>query len=143
MMAIFQKSFAQSAQFYVFFSHSMSEAALLNLAKEAKHYKAILVLRGFKDQSYSKTVKSLESILQKSKYGFIVDPELFSLFNVTQVPTMILSKDIPVSVTERKRTPLHDRVKGHISILHALETFSKEGDLENDAKDYLLKGGKI
>lgn len=132
----------------LFVSFSLGEKALLNLAHEAKLYGATLVLRGFKDNSYAQTVKALKKIIQETDQGFIIDPELFSLFSVTAVPTYVLSKpfQLQVQTQERTFTPLHDRLQGHVSLHYALEVFAKEGDLQNEAQSLLanaqLNGGR-
>jgi type-F conjugative transfer system pilin assembly protein TrbC len=130
----------------LFVSFSLGEKALLNLAIEAKTYGATLVLRGFKDNSYAQTVKALQKIIQETGQGFIIDPELFSLFSVTSVPTYVLSRPFQLYTSERTQTPIHDRLQGHVSLHYALGTFAKEGDLKNEAQSLLanaqLGGGR-
>lgn len=121
----------------LFVSFSMGEKALLNLAHEAKLYGATLVLQGFKDNSYAQTVKALQKIIQETGQGFIIDPELFSLFTVSAVPTYVLSPPFQLYTPERTQTPLHDRLQGHVSLQYALVTFAKEGDLQNEARSLL------
>lgn len=135
------------AELTLFVSFSLGEKALLNLAHEAKIYGATLVLRGFKDGSYAKTVHALQKIIQKTGQGFIIDPELFSLFSVIAVPTYVLSKPFQLQALESKTqertfTPIHDRLQGHVSLQYALETFAKEGDLQNEAHSLLEKAEK-
>jgi type-F conjugative transfer system pilin assembly protein TrbC len=148
----FQKSSSQASQirrasdglytpgyFYIFVSLSMGEKALLNLAQEAKAYGATLVLRGFIKGSYAKTVQALQNIILKTGEGFIIDPELFSLFSITAVPTYILAKPFDLFAQTRTRTPLHDRLRGHVSIRYALESFAQSGDLTEEAQALLNK----
>jgi type-F conjugative transfer system pilin assembly protein TrbC len=118
-------------------SFSLGEKALMNLAHEAQHYGATLVLRGFRDGSYAKTVQALQKIILKTNQGFTVDPELFTLFSISSVPTFVLTRSFSLNVFERTSTPLHDRMQGHVSIHYALETFSKEGDLRAEAQAFL------
>ena len=118
----------ESGDLYIFVSFSMGEKALLNLANEAKKYGATLVLRGFIDGSYVQTAKALQKVIQKTGQGFIIDPELFTLFAVTAVPTYVLAKPFPSTTLERIQTPIHNHLQGHVSIRYALEVFSKEGD---------------
>lgn len=125
---------------YVFVSFSLGKTALLNLALDAKRYGATLVLRGFKDGSYLKTVQALQKIIWKSGQGVIVDPELFTLFNVTAVPTIVLAKPFQLAALERTQTPLHDRLMGHVSLHYALEKFAELGDLQQEAQSVLQKG---
>lgn len=131
----------QAAELYLFVSFSLGEKALLNLAQEAKRWNATLVLRGFIEGSYAKTAKALQKIILKTGQGFIIDPELFSLFNVKTAPTYILTKPFQLDAQERAQTPLHDRIKGHASTHYALEQFAKEGGLREEAQVLLKHGG--
>lgn len=130
------------AELTLFVSFSLGEKALLNLAIESKIYGATLVFRGFKDNSYAHTVKALQKIIQETGQWFIIDPELFSLFSVTAIPTYILSRPFQLHTLEQTQTPLHDRLQGHVSLQYALETFAKEGDLQNEAHSLLEKTEK-
>lgn len=139
-----------TSHLYIFVSFSMGEKALLNLAQEAKPYGATLVLRGFVEGSYAKTVQALQNIISKlalgrqtrgTGQGFIIDPELFSLFGITAVPTYVLAKPFQLLAQMRTQTPLHDRLMGHVSTAYALESFAQSGDLCEGAQDLLKKGG--
>ncbi|MBP9691879.1 MAG: type-F conjugative transfer system pilin assembly protein TrbC [Alphaproteobacteria bacterium] len=122
-------------------SFSLGEKALLNLAQETKGYGATLVLRGFIEGSYAKTVQALQNIILKTGQGFIIDPELFSLFFITAVPTYVLAKPFQLLAQTRDQTPLHDRLMGHVSISYALESFAQSGDLRDEAQALLDKRG--
>lgn len=138
------------ANLYIFISFSMGEKALLNLAHEAKQYGAVLVLRGFKDGSYLKTAKALQEIILKTGQGVLIDPELYTLFDITAVPTFILAKPFKLSPQERIQTPIkwapikwapiHDKIQGHVSICYALEQFAREGELNKEAQSLLERG---
>lgn len=130
------------ASLYIFVSFSMGEKALLNLAHEAKHFDATLVLRGFKDGSYLKTAKTLQNIITKTGQGVLIDPELYSLFNIAAVPTFVLVKPFQIQSQERTQTPIHDKLQGHVSIRYALEKFVNEGDLKEEAQTLLVGGLK-
>jgi type-F conjugative transfer system pilin assembly protein TrbC len=126
-------------ELYIFVSFSMGERALLNLAKEAKEYGATLILRGFKERSYKKTALALQKIIEKTGQGFLIDPELYTLFNIISVPTYVLTKSLLPSAEIRTSTPTHDRLNGHVSIRYALETFAKSGNFQEDANLILKK----
>ena len=137
--------------FYIFVSFSLGEKALMNLAYEAQRYGATLVLRGFKacsrpreggepdHGSYAKTVQALQKIILKTGQGFMIDPELFTIFAVKAVPTFILTQPFQFNFSEHTPPPLHDRIQGHVSMHYVLETFAKEGDLQREAKAHLTK----
>jgi len=135
-------SYNESGDLYIFVSFSLGEKALLNLAIDAKRYGATLVLRGFIDGSYAKTAKALQKVIQKANQGFIIDPELFTLFAVTAVPTYVLTKPFPLTALERLQTPLHDRLQGHVSVQYALETFAPQGDCKAEAQFLLENRGE-
>ena len=122
---------------YVFVSFSLGEKALLNLAHDAKQFGATLVLRGFKDGSYLKTAQALQQIIQETGQGFMIDPELFSLFAVTAVPTYVLSRPFQFNAPGVTQTPLHDRLQGHVSVSYALGVFAKERSLKEEANALL------
>lgn len=130
------------ASLFIFVSFSMGEKALLNLAQEAKRFNVTLVLRGLKDGSYLKTAKALQKIILETSQGVVIDPELYSLFHVTAVPTFVLAKPFQIQSQERTQTPIHDKLQGHVSIQYALEGFTKEGDLKEEAQTLLMEGLK-
>jgi len=136
----FEEENKSEGRFYIFVSFSMGEKALENLAHEAGRYGATLVLRGFKDGSYRKTAQALQKIITITGQGFIIDPELYSLFAITAVPTFVLTKPFSLTTIERTQTPLHDRLQGHVSAQYTLETFVNAGDLKEVAKAFLQKG---
>lgn len=126
-------------ELYIFISFSMGEKALLNIAHEAKEFGGTLVLRGFHKGSYVKTAQSLQNIITKTGQGVIIDPELYSLFAITAVPTYVLVKPFNMIAVERTQTPLHDKLQGHVSVHYALETFAKDGDLKDEARGLLTE----
>lgn len=126
----------------IFVSFSMGEKALLNIAEEAQLYGATLVLRGLKERSYKKTVLALQKIINKTGQGFVIDPELYTLFEIQAAPTFILTKPFQINAAERTQTPLHDKLRGHVSLHYALERFAKEGDLKETAHALLDRGEK-
>ena len=126
---------------YIFVSFSLGEKALLNLAQDAKQFGATFILKGFKERSYAQTVQALQKVILKTGQGVIIDPELYSLFNITAVPTFILTNPLQLRPEIRSQTPIHDKLQGHVSTHYALETFAKEGDLNNEAQALLKVGG--
>lgn len=130
-------------QLYVFVSFSMGEPALIHYAEEAKRYDAILVLRGFSEGSYKKTAQKLSPIIEKTGQGFVIDPELFTLFDVQTVPTVILARSTALedaqSAFANASAPKHDRLQGHVSLFYTLDKFAKSGDFQEEAKVFLRK----
>lgn len=127
-------------ELYIFISFSMGEKALLNLSREVKRFGATLVLRGFHEGSYVKTAQELQKIILETGQGVVIDPELFTLFNIAAVPTFVLTKPFQLYAQERTQTPIHDKLQGHVGARYALEAFKKEGDLQQEAQ-HLLEAG--
>ncbi|MBA3814649.1 MAG: type-F conjugative transfer system pilin assembly protein TrbC [Alphaproteobacteria bacterium] len=127
-------------ELYIFVSFSLGEKALLNLGQDAKRFGATLVLRGFREGSYTKTAHSLQKIITKTGQGVLIDPELYSLFHITTVPTYILAKPFVLQSETRTQTPIYDKLQGHVSAHYALEAFAKEGDLRREAQTFLKRG---
>lgn len=119
---------SSNSELYIFASLSMPKTRLIELIKEAIHYNGMVVLRGLKNNSYKETTNLLQPIIKDAGAGFIIDPTLFSKFNITQVPVFILNDTI-----ENK----HDKVSGNINLKYALEQFAKDGDLKQEASKIL------
>lgn len=124
-----------STAIYVFVSLSMPKPALMALNKEAAQLGAPLVLRGLKDNSYQKTAFYLQDIIEKTGQGFLIHPELFKRYEIHQVPSVVLATDT------LSAEPIFDVVSGHIPIKTALLEMAQKGELKNEAKDWLQRGG--
>lgn len=88
-----KRSLAKSIQGrWIFVSFGMPTHELKAAAEEAAANKSILVFRGVeKDQNTGLITKKLLPIVKNMQPvpGAVIDPTLFTLFNVTAVPTMI------------------------------------------------------
>jgi len=94
----------------VFVSFSMPDGVLENIIGRAKVYGFSPVLRGFKDNSYIKTVQALQGIIEKTGYGVVIDPEVFREFAVTVVPTFVIVKGGKIT-----------KLSGNVSFEYVLE----------------------
>lgn len=88
-----KRSLAQAVQGrWIFVSFGMPMHEIKAAAEEAAATKSILVFRGVeKDQNTGAITKKLLPIVKNMKPvpGVVIDPTLFTRFNVTAVPTMI------------------------------------------------------
>lgn len=88
-----KRSLAQAVQGrWIFVSFGMPMHEMKAAAEEAASTKSILVFRGVeKDQNTGSITKKLLPIVQKLKPvpGAVIDPTLFTRFNVTAVPTIV------------------------------------------------------
>lgn len=139
--ALKTSSGASQGELYIFVSFKLGEKALLSLAQQAKRYGGHLILKGFKEGSYKKTVESLSKIIETSEEGFSIDPELFENFHVETALTIILAKRSR-ELEDGKSSPIHDRIQGNVSVQYALEQFEKSGDCATEATTLLKKRGQ-
>lgn len=114
---------------YIFISTSMPKQALKEIFVSATKENALIILRGFKNNSYLETQQHFSDLMRETQTGFVVDPELFETYQINVVPSFIVSKAIECE-GRKCNTPLHDKISGNISIDYAFDILSKEGDLE-------------
>jgi len=104
---------------YVFVSLSMPRQSLLQLLQQSRELNAQVVLRGFVNDSHKTTTKVLQNLITISKYGVIVDPELFNKYEIKQVPTFVI-----VGSDNH-----YDKLSGNISWSEAVNIIKRQGDI--------------
>lgn len=121
--------------FLIFASFSMGEKNLENLIKLATSYNGAVILRGFKNDSFKETAAFLSKFSQE-KEGILIDPNLFSEYGVTKVPTFILTKTCEEGLQVNCKT-VYDKLTGMVSPRYALQKFSETGELKEFVKERL------
>lgn len=115
---------------YIFVSSSIPKKNLISLAIAAKKHNAYLVMRGLIENSYPKTTAYLQEIIEKSNNGFVIDPELFKLYQIKQVPAFVVSNKIEHCPSlEGCKAPNYDKLVGNVSVSYALEQIAKKGEI--------------
>jgi conjugal transfer pilus assembly protein TrbC len=116
----------ESNDLIVFVSFSMPPDILKELARQARESGAVLVLRGFKDESLAET-KQAALILNRAGAEWDIHPELFKTFKVDKVPTFAVAATGASSVLEEGCAPeaSYATVSGNISIQVALDTIRR------------------
>lgn len=112
-----------STKFYIFVSASMPQESLKALGREAQKIGAHVVFRGLVGETFPAT----QAYMKDLNIAAEIDPPKFDDFQVTVVPTFILTNN-----------QTFDRVAGHISLFEALDQFRKKGDLKTEAKKLYL-----
>ena len=92
----------------IFISFSMPSDSLKSLFLEAEQQKAVLVLRGLKNNSFKETAQ----VLRELSVSASIDPNLFDKHQITVVPTFVYLKN-DENVT----------LSGNVSLIYALEKF--------------------
>ncbi|MDC0864366.1 TrbC family F-type conjugative pilus assembly protein [Rickettsiaceae bacterium] len=107
---------------YVFVSFSMNDASLHSYFKEAQKHKAKLIMNGLvkEDDGSNNRFANTKAKMERAKINVEIDPNLFELLSVKEVPT--------IAVVEKGSVK---KIKGHIEIRKALEIIGKrEGKKE-------------
>lgn len=100
---------------------AMSDEMLKAYARDLRKVGGRLVIRGLIDDSFLKTAKRLKEL----GIEVDIDPTVFETFKVECVPVIIHTKGRPGSYNGP-----YDRMIGSVSVLHALEEFERDGDLD-------------
>ena len=118
-------------QFMVFVSTSMPEQALKRIIADTSAAGGVVVFRGFPGNSGKALIAALSRVVEKDQQfaSIGIDPRLFRAFDVTAVPTMVVSSSdfTPCDGLTCKTTPPpFDRIEGNVTVRYALETFAGE-----------------
>lgn len=74
-----------------FVSLGMPEGSIKNIIRQASICGATLVIRGFHDRSLTKTAVKIKEVMGDAKVAWKIDPKSFEAYEVTVVPTYILT----------------------------------------------------
>lgn len=105
-------------KYYVFISSSMPKQSLIQILEQSKKINAEVVLRGFINDSYKITTQSFKDLINMTQYGVIVDPELFTKYQITKVPTFVIAKG-----------DKYDKLAGNISWQEAIDIITRKGEV--------------
>lgn len=104
--------------YYVFISSNIPKQSLMQILEQSKKINAEVVLRGFINDSHKVTTQSFQGLINMAQYGIVVDPELFTKYEITKVPTFVIAKG-----------DKYDKLSGNISWQEAIDTITKKGEL--------------
>ena len=104
--------------YYVFISSNIPKQSLIQILEQSKKINAEVVLRGFINDSHKVTTQSFQDLINMTQYGVIVDPELFTKYQITKVPTFVIAKGNN-----------YDKVAGNISWQEAIDIITRKGEL--------------
>ena len=110
----------------VFVSFSMSDQDLKSLYHEVQKVGGRLVIKGLHQNSWKSTAHKLQEL----KITVDIDPEAFDRYHVTTVPQFVL---------QGAEDTVYDALKGNVSLGFAVETFSQQGTLKEEALRLLKK----
>jgi type-F conjugative transfer system pilin assembly protein TrbC len=102
------------------------------LAKQVNALGGALVFRGLVNGNFKETALKLKELGQE----VLIDPTLFEAYGITSVPTFVLRRSAGDMLDEK--VP-YDRLRGNVSLPHALEQFGTQGDGQEEAQTLLQK----
>lgn len=111
-----------SKDLIIFVSSSMPPASLKALFWQAQRAGIPLVFRGLIDNSFVKT----KSFFEEQQINGEIDPNLFSEYHVSEVPTFVMREGKTIDV-----------LQGNISLEDALTLFKNKGELKDKATHLL------
>lgn len=137
-----------SDRIFILLSFSMPEESLRSVMVEADRFGVPIVMRGFvKNDAYA-TQTAIQRVFKNDaeSIGFNIDPTIFTRFNVTSVPQLIVVNDdlgsCETQGCEGDVAPPHDVVRGNIPIEAALRIIADgEGDASSEAQKALEAAG--
>ena len=123
----------------VFVSFSMPHSSLVKLSRDIQRVNGVLILKGHGDGSKGMVMNDIYKILNLTKGGFIFRPDLFKELDIKVAPTFVIA-----NFDNLQRVESFDKLMGNVSLEYVLETFSKKGNHQRDARVLLKKfrGGR-
>jgi len=125
---------------FVLVSFSMPESQIIALMNEAHSIGARVAIRGLVENDFKKTLLKFKSF--SADGGLIIDPTLFSRFDITAVPTFILPLE-NVEQCSKLTCPVPDHVKavGSATFHYFFDLVARTGEAkeQKQAKLWLAK----
>lgn len=106
----------------VFLSFSMPEQSLEGWLKQCKQQGATPVIRGLIHNSFKDTLKRVSVLSEKTGMGVQIDPTLFHIFSVTQVPAVVAIKSYHYCPKKaRCKEVSFNKIYGDVTLEYALQ----------------------
>jgi conjugal transfer pilus assembly protein TrbC len=137
---------APREELLVFISTAMPKEALRRLAQQSAKAGGILVLRGFRGGlnkgAMQATLQELQPLVKEGA-DIQINPEAFSRYDVSAVPTFVLSAQDEGCAANFQCQWRAAKLVGDVSLDYALEQWTKNGGRAGSiAQRYLRKMGK-
>lgn len=137
VVAFFVPGQASAAErLYYFFSFSVPEASIRAAFADGEKIGLIAVLRGLPEGSVKESLLRLKRMIGERKIEVVIDPLLFRLYNIADVPTLVYAQESNPSCEHCEPVPRHWKAVGDIPMTTALEKLSHPAP---SAERYLKK----
>lgn len=134
---------------FLFASFSLPEPSLRAMMGEAQRFDVPIIFRGFVNNSVYDTQVAIQRVFgdDAETIGFTIDPTLFTRFDITRVPQVVVTRDLLSPCETQGCTgdiaPSHDRIAGNIPLQAALELVAREArDSGTSAQMVLAHGAR-
>lgn len=120
----------------VFVSFSMPENDIRNLINEMRKVKGGVVIRGLIDDDFKKTTAKIAALKTQDNAGVLIDPTLFQLFEIKQVPTYVIPMQVIEPCVEKLKSckqPKHIKASGAVSFKYFVDLVERTGTTEEKA----------
>lgn len=137
---LWDKELINSAMLKIFVSSGMPGNLLRIYHQQAVKYGGTLVFKGLPNGSFKELTKLVMSISKNGEVGSMqIDDEAFDQFGINVVPAILLVKQQGYldGCFGKSCTVTYDKITGSISVKKALEKFTINGDLSQEAERLL------
>lgn len=111
---------------YYFWSFSMPEASLKAALADGEKIGVVAVLRGFPEGPAKTSLGRLKRLLGDRKTEVVIDPRLFTLYGISEVPALVYAEGVDPSCETCGLPPRHAIVTGDVPMTSALEHLARE-----------------
>lgn len=118
---------------FIFVSFSMPDELIKSYLIQSDKLRSFVVVRGLYKDDFGLTIKKLKTIYndQNKRMNLLIDPTLFQRFNITAVPSFVLSSE-PVGDCNESSCSVPEHIKASGAI--TLEYFLDKVQISNNSK---------
>lgn len=114
----------------------MPEESLKAAFADGEKIGLIAVLRGLPEGSPKESLLRLKRVIGERKVEVLIDPLLFQLYGINQVPTLVYAEEVNPACEHCGPVPKHLKAAGDISLAAAMEDLARSAP---SAERYLQK----
>jgi len=121
---------------YYFWSFSMPEESLKAVLAGGEKVGLVAVLRGLPEGATKESLLRLRKLLGEQKVEVVIDPLLFRLYAITEVPAVVYAEGVNPTCEHCGPAPRHWKIVGDVSLDAALENLARSAP---PVERYLMK----
>ncbi|NKE72848.1 type-F conjugative transfer system pilin assembly protein TrbC [Candidatus Manganitrophus noduliformans] len=110
---------------YYFFSFSMPEESIQAAFSDGEKIGLVAVLRGLPEGSPKESLLRLKQLIGGRKVEVLIDPLLFRLYDITEVPALVYAEGVNPSCEHCEPVPRYWKRVGDIPLVAGLENLAR------------------